>query len=61
VRWFFRNAGAFFIRRSFNADRLYTTILQKYIDTLLRDGQSLEFYIEGTRSRTGKMLQPKMG
>lgn len=61
VRWFFRQAGAFFIRRSFSADNLYSTILRSYVDAMLKDGQSLEFYIEGTRSRTGKMLQPKMG
>jgi len=61
VRWLFRNSGAFFIRRSFANDKLYTVILQKYVESLLSRGQSIEFFIEGTRSRTGKMLQPKMG
>lgn len=42
-------------------DKLYSAILQRYIELLLADGQSLEFFIEGTRSRSGKMLQPKMG
>jgi len=68
VRWLFRHSGAFFIRRSFldggklNADAyLYQTIFKIYLQTLLVDGQSLEFYIEGTRSRSGKMLHPKTG
>ena len=61
VRWLFRNSGAFFIRRTFAADKLYSAILQKYAELLLAQGQSLEFFIEGTRSRTGKMLHPKMG
>ncbi len=61
VRWLFRNSGAFFIRRTFAHDSLYTAILQKYVELLLANGQSLEFFIEGTRSRTGKMLHPKMG
>jgi glycerol-3-phosphate O-acyltransferase len=61
VRWLFRKSGAFFMRRSFAQDKLYSAIMQKYVELLLADGQSLEFYIEGTRSRSGKFLQPKLG
>lgn len=61
VRWLFRKSGAFFMKRSFANDPLYSTILQKNIDGILSTGQALEFFIEGTRSRSGKMLQPKMG
>lgn len=57
----FRRAGAFFIRRSFKGDRLYTTLLRAYLRKLLWEGYSLEFFIEGTRSRTGKLLHPKFG
>ena len=67
VRWIFRHSGAFFIRRSFldgatSVDGyMYLKIYEIYLKTLLCDGQSLEFYIEGTRSRSGKMLHPKTG
>jgi glycerol-3-phosphate O-acyltransferase len=57
----FRSAGAFFIRRSFRGDRLYSLLLEKYLKTLVRRGHPMEFFIEGTRSRTGKMLPPKLG
>jgi glycerol-3-phosphate O-acyltransferase len=43
------------------ADPLYTAIFSAYIEHLLADGQSLEFFVEGTRSRSGKMLHPKIG
>lgn len=63
VRWLFRKSGAFFLRRSFlgNDDELYSAIFKEYVSQLLCDGQSLEFFIEGTRSRSGKLLHPKMG
>jgi glycerol-3-phosphate O-acyltransferase len=57
----FRRAGAFFIRRSFKGDRLYTAVVDAYIRRLIRDGFSLEFFLEGGRSRTGKLLAPKLG
>ena len=63
VRWLFRRSGAFFMRRSMDtaADPLYSAIFACYLQQLLVDGQSIEFFIEGTRSRSGKMLQPKQG
>lgn len=57
----FRRAGAFFIRRSFKRDRLYTSVVDAYIRRLIRDGFALEFFLEGGRSRTGKLLSPKLG
>ena len=57
----FRRAGAFFIRRSFKGDRLYAAVVDAYIRRLLRDGHSMEFFLEGGRSRTGKLLPPKVG
>ena len=53
--------GAMWIRRSFGNDVLYTTLVQAYIDTLLQGGYNLECFIEGGRSRTGKLLPPKFG
>lgn len=50
-----------YIRRSFGEDVLYTTLVQSYIDTLLQGGFNFECFIEGGRSRTGKLLSPKFG
>ncbi|HZZ84656.1 MAG TPA: 1-acyl-sn-glycerol-3-phosphate acyltransferase [Anaeromyxobacteraceae bacterium] len=56
-----RHGGAFFIRRSMKGDRIYTATLRTYVKQLLRDGFPQEFYLEGGRSRTGKLLFPKTG
>lgn len=53
--------GAMYIRRSFGDDQLYTTLVQAYIDVMLQGGYNLECFIEGGRSRTGKLLPPKFG
>jgi glycerol-3-phosphate O-acyltransferase len=58
---FFRRGGAFFIRRQVKGDRVYAAVLRAYVKQLLRDKFPQEFYIEGGRSRTGKLLFPKMG
>jgi glycerol-3-phosphate O-acyltransferase len=56
-----RRAGAFFIRRSFGGDRLYGAVVDAYMRRLIKDGWTLEFFLEGGRSRTGKLLPPKVG
>lgn len=58
---FLQHAGAMWIRRSFGDDALYSTVVQAYIDTLLQQGFNFDCFIEGTRSRTGKLLPPKFG
>lgn len=58
---FLQHAGAMWIRRSFGNDKLYSTVVQSYMDTLLQNGFNFECFIEGGRSRTGKLLQPKFG
>lgn len=58
---FLQHAGAMWIRRSFGDDQLYSTLVQAYIDTLLQNGYNLECFVEGGRSRTGKLLPPKFG
>ena len=57
----FRKSGAFFLRRSFRGNEVYAEVFAKYIATLLKEGLPLEFFIEGGRSRTGKMVMPKYG
>ncbi|MCB0403519.1 MAG: 1-acyl-sn-glycerol-3-phosphate acyltransferase [Bdellovibrionales bacterium] len=56
-----RSAGAFFIRRSFRGDELYGLCLKKYIEYILKNRTPFKFFIEGTRSRSGKMLPPAFG
>ncbi|MEA3222992.1 MAG: 1-acyl-sn-glycerol-3-phosphate acyltransferase [Thermodesulfobacteriota bacterium] len=56
-----RRGGAFFMRRTFKGDTLYSEIFNAYIRTLLGERISLEFFIEGTRSRSGKLMLPKKG
>jgi len=58
---FLRMGGAFFIRRTFKGDRVYGAVMQAYVKRLLRDGFTQEFFVEGGRSRTGKLLPPKLG
>jgi len=57
----FRRVGAFFLRRSFKGDDLYAAVFEAYMRRLFKDGFSLEFFIEGGRSRTGKLLRPRYG
>eukprot|EP01104_Vermistella_antarctica_P015596 TRINITY_DN5159_c0_g1_i1.p1 TRINITY_DN5159_c0_g1~~TRINITY_DN5159_c0_g1_i1.p1 ORF type:complete len:1326 (-),score=410.75 TRINITY_DN5159_c0_g1_i1:83-4060(-) len=61
VSWIFRHSGAFFMRRAFGKDELYRAIFVEYIHRVLCQGGPFEFFIEGTRSRSGKTLSPKMG
>jgi glycerol-3-phosphate O-acyltransferase len=56
-----RRSGTFFIRRSFRDDAIYKFVLQRYIDYLIEKRFSLEWYIEGGRSRSGKLLPPRYG
>ncbi|MGD8368698.1 MAG: 1-acyl-sn-glycerol-3-phosphate acyltransferase [Desulfobacterales bacterium] len=58
---FFRGGGAFFIRRTFRGAILYSKVFAEYIFRLLKEGFNLEFFIEGGRSRTGKLILPKLG
>ncbi|XP_031177734.1 dihydroxyacetone phosphate acyltransferase [Sander lucioperca] len=57
-----RMSGAFFIRRSFGGDKLYWALFSEYVKTMLKNGFApVEFFLEGTRSRTSKSLTPKLG
>ncbi len=57
----FRHLGAFFIRRSFKGNKLYTSVFREYLAELFTRGYSVEYFIEGGRSRTGRLLDPKTG
>jgi glycerol-3-phosphate O-acyltransferase len=57
----FRSGGAFFLRRTFKGQPLYSRIFSEYIHRILEEGYNIEFFIEGGRSRTGKLILPKLG
>jgi glycerol-3-phosphate O-acyltransferase len=56
-----RGGGAFFLRRTFKGDPLYSKVFSEYIYRILEEGFNIEVFIEGGRSRTGKLLMPKLG
>jgi len=56
-----RYGGAFYLRRSFRAQPLYSAVFNEYVRTILEKGVALEYFIEGTRSRTGRSLPPRAG
>lgn len=56
-----RRGGAFFIRRSFKGQTLYPVIVDAYMRKLILEGYGIEFFLEGGRSRSGKLLAPKFG
>ncbi len=56
-----RRGGAFFMRRRFGDDRLYATVFAEYLYQLMRRGSPSEYFIEGGRSRTGRLLPPRTG
>ena len=56
-----RTGGAFFLRRSFSGKPLYAAVFNAYLKELLQRGHALEYFVEGGRSRSGRLLPPKSG
>lgn len=56
-----RRGGAFFMRRSFKNNPLYSAIFDEYLHAIFTSGYSTEYFVEGGRSRTGRTLKPKAG
>ena len=56
-----RRGGAFFMRRTFRGNPLYTAVFNEYLHSLFSKGFPVEYFVEGGRSRTGRTLQPKTG
>lgn len=61
VSFFLRSAGGFFIKRRFAGERLHPAIFARYLRELVHHGVPIEFYLEGGRTRSGKLLPPKVG
>ncbi|MGB5624987.1 MAG: glycerol-3-phosphate 1-O-acyltransferase PlsB [Woeseiaceae bacterium] len=56
-----RRGGAFFLRRTFKGNRLYAAVFDAYLNQIIKKGHSIEYFVEGGRSRTGRLLAPKGG
>ena len=56
-----RRSGSFFIRRRFGDSPIYKRVLRAYLAHVLEQGHPVEWYVEGTRSRTGKVSPPTYG
>ena len=56
-----RRGGAFFLRRSFRGNALYSVVFNEYLAQLIDRGVPIEYFIEGGRSRTGRLLAPHEG
>jgi glycerol-3-phosphate O-acyltransferase len=56
-----RRGGAFFMRRSFTGNPMYSAVFKEYLAQLIDRGVPIEYFIEGGRSRTGRLLAPRAG
>lgn len=56
-----RKGGAFFLRRSLRGEPLFAAVFREYLHEILRRGHPIEYFVEGGRSRSGRMLPPRSG
>lgn len=56
-----RGAGGFFVKRTFAGERVFPAVFSRYLRELVRQGYPVEFFIEGGRTRSGKLLRPRVG
>ncbi len=56
-----RRGGAFFMRRSFRDDPVYAAVFSEYLYQVYRRGHCVEFFPEGGRTRTGRLLPARVG
>jgi glycerol-3-phosphate O-acyltransferase len=56
-----RRGGAFFLRRSFKGNKVYAAVFNEYLHMMISKGYSIEYFVEGGRSRTGRLLAPMPG
>ncbi len=61
VGWLLRHSGAFYLRRTFAGETVYREVFGAYVRYLLAENYTSVVYIEGTRSRDGKLQRPKTG
>lgn len=56
----FKKAGAFSLRKTYQGHDLHEAVFKQYIKTLISEGYSIEFFMEGERTRTGKLVMPRV-
>lgn len=56
-----RRSGAFFLRRSFKGNKVYAAVFNEYLHMMISKGYSIEYFVEGGRSRSGRLLKPMPG
>jgi len=61
IGWIAANAGIIFLRRAFQNNDIYKATFRRYVDYMIEKRFSLMWALEGTRSRTGKLLPPRYG
>ena len=61
VGFIIRSLGGYFVKRNARNDRIHAMLLRRYVSYLVQRGHVQEFFIEGGRSRSGKMRPPKLG
>ncbi|MEZ4317070.1 MAG: 1-acyl-sn-glycerol-3-phosphate acyltransferase [Myxococcota bacterium] len=61
VSVFLRSVGGLFIKRSFAGERIHPAVFSRYLRELIFRGYPVEFYLEGGRTRSGKLLPPRVG
>lgn len=61
VGWLLRHSGAFYLRRTFAGETIYREVFSAYVRYLLAENHIMVVYIEGTRSRDGKLALPRTG
>lgn len=61
LHYLLRSAGALFIKRSFKDDPIFPAVFSRYLRELIRQGYPVEFFIEGGRTRTGRLMSPRKG
>ena len=59
--FFIRGMGGYFVRRNMRQDRIHPLVLKRYVSYLVKRGHLHEFFIEGGRSRSGRMRAPRVG
>jgi glycerol-3-phosphate O-acyltransferase len=60
LEYIFKSFGAYFIRRRFR-EKLYHTVLERYVQLITREGVAQGIFLEGGLTRDGKLSRAKIG
>ncbi|HEY3133748.1 MAG TPA: 1-acyl-sn-glycerol-3-phosphate acyltransferase [Gemmatimonadaceae bacterium] len=60
LEYIFKSFGAYFVRRKYR-EKLYHTVLERYVQLITRNGVTQGIFLEGGLSRDGKLGKAKIG